>query len=104
MIEAGRPCADVAQQLHAVEKAVGEAKRTLIRDHLDHCLGDVFAGCRAICAGNWTSSSSSRNTSEKPVPVFADLLAQGSAHAWLFIPSAILLGALHGLEPGHSKT
>lgn len=24
--------------------------------------------------------------------------------AWLFIPSAILLGALHGLEPGHSKT
>src|SRR4051812_24009363 len=33
-----------------------------------------------------------------------DLLAQGSAHAWLFVPSAILLGALHGLEPGHSKT
>jgi len=35
---------------------------------------------------------------------FVDLLAQGSAHAWLFIPSALLLGALHGLEPGHSKT
>lgn len=35
---------------------------------------------------------------------FATLLQQGSAHAWLFIPSAILLGALHGLEPGHSKT
>ncbi|MCQ4159748.1 nickel/cobalt efflux protein RcnA [Roseomonas sp. GC11] len=35
---------------------------------------------------------------------FADLLREGSAHAWLFIPSAILLGALHGLEPGHSKT
>jgi len=35
---------------------------------------------------------------------FAELLAQGAAHAWLFIPSAILLGALHGLEPGHSKT
>jgi nickel/cobalt exporter len=33
-----------------------------------------------------------------------DLLAQGTTHAWLFIPSAILLGALHGLEPGHSKT
>jgi nickel/cobalt exporter len=32
------------------------------------------------------------------------LLAQGTAHAWLFIPTAILLGALHGLEPGHSKT
>jgi nickel/cobalt transporter (NicO) family protein len=34
----------------------------------------------------------------------SDLLQQGSAHAWLFVPSAILLGALHGLEPGHSKT
>lgn len=35
---------------------------------------------------------------------FTDLLQQGTAHAWLFIPTAILLGALHGLEPGHSKT
>lgn len=35
---------------------------------------------------------------------FADLLGQGAAHAWLFVPTAILLGALHGLEPGHSKT
>ncbi|QRZ77189.1 nickel/cobalt efflux protein RcnA [Klebsiella quasipneumoniae] len=33
---------------------------------------------------------------------FTSLLQQGNA--WLFIPSAILLGALHGLEPGHSKT
>lgn len=32
------------------------------------------------------------------------LLQQGAGNAWLFIPSAILLGALHGLEPGHSKT
>ena len=41
MIEDGRPCLDLAQQLHAVEKAVCQAKRTLIRDHLDHCLEDV---------------------------------------------------------------
>lgn len=33
---------------------------------------------------------------------FAALLQQGNG--WFFIPSAILLGALHGLEPGHSKT
>lgn len=38
------------------------------------------------------------------MPTFTDLLQQGVAHAWLFIPSAVLLGALHGLEPGHSKT
>ena len=35
---------------------------------------------------------------------FNELIQQGSVHAWLFIPSAILLGALHGMEPGHSKT
>ena len=34
----------------------------------------------------------------------SQLLQQSSTHAWLFVPSAILLGALHGLEPGHSKT
>jgi nickel/cobalt transporter (NicO) family protein len=34
----------------------------------------------------------------------AQLLQQSTANAWLFVPSAILLGALHGLEPGHSKT
>lgn len=38
MIEAGRSCLDLAQQLHAVEKAIGQAKKTLIQDHLDHCL------------------------------------------------------------------
>ncbi|HWZ62442.1 MAG TPA: nickel/cobalt efflux transporter [Steroidobacteraceae bacterium] len=36
------------------------------------------------------------------MPSFVSLLQQG--HSWLFVPSAILLGALHGLEPGHSKT
>lgn len=38
MIEEGRPCLDLAQQLHAVESAIHEAKKTLIHDHLDHCL------------------------------------------------------------------
>lgn len=38
MIEQGRPCLDLAQQLHAVEKAIINAKKTLIHDHIDHCL------------------------------------------------------------------
>jgi len=38
------------------------------------------------------------------VTSFSELLQQGSTNLWLFIPSALLLGALHGLEPGHSKT
>ena len=41
MIEAGRPCLDIAQQLHAVEKAIAQAKKTLIHDHLDHCLDEA---------------------------------------------------------------
>jgi nickel/cobalt transporter (NicO) family protein len=35
---------------------------------------------------------------------FSHLLQQGAAHTWLFFPIALVLGALHGLEPGHSKT
>jgi nickel/cobalt exporter len=38
------------------------------------------------------------------MPPLSELIQQGSGNLWLFIPSAILLGALHGLEPGHSKT
>ena len=33
---------------------------------------------------------------------FQDYVSQGNA--WLYIPAAIVLGALHGFEPGHSKT
>lgn len=38
MLEAGRPCLDLAQQLHAVEKAIGNAKKELIKDHISHCM------------------------------------------------------------------
>jgi len=44
MIEGEQPCIDIAQQLHAVEKAILQAKRSLIHDHIDHCLDDVLAG------------------------------------------------------------
>jgi len=35
MIETQRPCLDVAQQLYAVEKAIAQAKKTLIHDHIE---------------------------------------------------------------------
>jgi uncharacterized protein len=44
MLEQGRPCLDVVQQLQAVEKAVAQAKKTLIQDHLDHCLTHMVEG------------------------------------------------------------
>lgn len=38
MIEEGRECLDIAQQLQAVESAVANAKKALVHDHIDHCL------------------------------------------------------------------
>lgn len=38
MLEEGRGCLEIAQQLQAVESAVGNAKKTLVHDHIDHCL------------------------------------------------------------------
>jgi uncharacterized protein len=35
---------DLAQQLHAVENAVANAKRELIQDHIEHCLGQSVGG------------------------------------------------------------
>ncbi len=44
MIEAGKPCLELAQQLHAVENAIANAKRELIHDHIDHCLDETVKG------------------------------------------------------------
>ena len=43
MLEEGRGCLEVAQQLQAVEKAIANAKKALVHDHLDHCL-DLAVG------------------------------------------------------------
>lgn len=39
MLEAEKPCAEIAGQIKTVESAVTAAKRMLIHDHIDHCLG-----------------------------------------------------------------
>jgi uncharacterized protein len=46
MIEQGRECLDIAQQLQAVEKAITQAKKTLVQDHIDHCLAHAVSGAR----------------------------------------------------------
>ena len=38
MLEQGRPCPQIAQQLQAVEGAIQNAKKTLIHDHISHCV------------------------------------------------------------------
>lgn len=48
MIESQRACVDVAQQLHAVERAICAAKKVVIHDHLDHCLEQVVGAGPAV--------------------------------------------------------
>jgi DNA-binding FrmR family transcriptional regulator len=51
MVESGRACEDVAMQMQAVEKAVVQAKKTFIHDHIDHCLEeDVATSPKALKA------------------------------------------------------
>jgi DNA-binding FrmR family transcriptional regulator len=51
MMEESRPCVDLAQQLHAVGSAISNAKRELIQDHMEHCIGD------AVGAGGMTAAT-----------------------------------------------
>ena len=38
MIDEEESCVQVSRQLHAVAKAITEAKRIFIQDHIEHCL------------------------------------------------------------------
>jgi uncharacterized protein len=40
MFAGNRACVELAQQLQAVESAITNAKRELIKDHMEHCLGN----------------------------------------------------------------
>lgn len=51
MIEEGRSCLELAQQLHAVEKAIDGAKKTLIHDHIDNCLEEATGTIPAKARG-----------------------------------------------------
>jgi len=44
MLDEGRGCLEIAQQLQAVEKAIVNAKKTLVHDHIDHCLERTARG------------------------------------------------------------
>ena len=44
MLADGRSCVDLAQQLYAVERAIAQAKKQLIHDHVDHCLEAAASG------------------------------------------------------------
>jgi DNA-binding FrmR family transcriptional regulator len=43
MFAEGRSCVDLAQQLQALESIVHLAKRALIQDHMERCIGDALS-------------------------------------------------------------
>jgi uncharacterized protein len=51
MVDEGRSCEDIVQQLQAVEKALSTAKRNLIQDHIHHCIE------QAVNKGELTASN-----------------------------------------------
>ena len=51
MMGEGRSCMELAQQLQAAESIIHLAKRTLIQDHMEHCITDAASeGGRAARA------------------------------------------------------
>ena len=58
MLEQGRGCLDIVQQLQAVESAVAKAKKTLAHDHIDHCLE------HAVREGNQSADEAIREFKE----------------------------------------
>jgi len=38
------------------------------------------------------------------MPDLSHIIQVGAAHAWFYLPVAVVLGALHALEPGHAKS
>ena len=68
----------------------------------------IFAHAGSLCADwrmvkNWFVCKGGGGIVHT-MPDFLHALQNGSSNLWFFLPAAILLGALHGLEPGHSKT
>ncbi|MFT8468545.1 metal-sensing transcriptional repressor [Acetobacter syzygii] len=43
MMDEGRSCPELAQQLAAVESTLRKSKRMLVQDHLEHCIIDAIA-------------------------------------------------------------
>ena len=48
MFAEGRSCVDLAQQLQSVESLIHTVKRTLIQDHMEHCIADARGFARII--------------------------------------------------------
>jgi len=38
------------------------------------------------------------------MPDLSQIIQVSAAHAWFYLPVAVILGALHALEPGHAKS
>lgn len=60
MVEQGKPCAQIAQQLQAVEGAIENAKKALIHDHISHGLARRLKVSGAKAQGKAQSKAQSK--------------------------------------------
>ncbi len=51
MLDEGKPCLEVAQQLQAVVNAISAAKTMHVQDHIEHCLAEALDGPPAKAKG-----------------------------------------------------
>lgn len=94
----------VASMRGAVNGLTAEVMEDHIRNHIvdpDEVASDAAKGASELNR----SAANLHKIDESRLHGFnRQMLQQGSTNLWLFIPSAVVLGALHGMEPGHSKT
>jgi hypothetical protein NreA len=50
MVVDDAPCVDVAQQLHAVHRAIAKAKEMYVLDHIENCLDEHTLEERSLAA------------------------------------------------------
>jgi len=103
--EAGR--AIPARGVHAGLGHVRRGQRPVVLSEIPQRLARPGHG-RGLCCGQRMEGQRDLvravvKAKGPPMNTLSAALAQ-DAFSWFFIPSALALGALHGLEPGHSKT
>lgn len=86
-----------------MEAFLGTVKREPIHDQIQQCL-DISSQTGDLDVQGFVKDFKSITRYVTAMPDIASLIQSGATNAWLYLPVAVLLGALHALEPGHSKS
>jgi nickel/cobalt exporter len=67
-------------------------------------MGAVGPHLLLLGTGYGETAQAVNRTRSAAMPDLASIVQSNAAHVWLYIPVAVVLGALHALEPGHAKS